>query len=684
MIERLGDLGDLFRQFREMKKLTQEGLAERCGATVNRTQIALLEQGRRLPKPESLRAIAEQLGIPGETWAPFARDESHLRQQFEASVGELVGRVVGLRSMDIESVHAAEATTKTLFSGMLTATQSFDTLNSILLFYAVPRMSRAFFDRYLGGTAFQSIELFDAAIRRFHEEAIRLFSTFAEAYRKMNASNNLSTILEPLAARDLSAYTDRTVWDAPDPASLEGNRILPIPEHKLEFLGYISAAKYKAQKRKRETLAKYLRELAKEVRAKGPHALDEFGEKRRRKIDSLMRELGSTMAHTPISPLFVSNAANLENEANRILRDEKDEAEMERIQAQALSNLSHYISADHMDVYVATSMRSTSDFVSVNRFVARLFRHDQIAPLRLRYFNPTQSWIEDRVAKGLVEALMLRRASVTLYMAQKADSFGKDSEASVALGQGKPVIVYVPKLVLPSAGLDSESLMAETDLRLREMLLAQGRTAEDLDDLDHDGLFTEALTARIIALSDKQITEIVHLHWADFALLDESERIRGKDVKEKEAKDQDTDQKKDEDQMRRATRLREEYTKFVSAITRGELPELTSELRVEVERILVATTVGFEIRRARLFKEVHPLALQIILSTGVLNGILVSRSVDSCAYLLRGLLENKLQLELEPDDTNYRLLEKTTRSTVRVIARNTLLNNALDGLYDRL
>ena len=65
--------------------------------------------------------------------------------------------------------------------------------------------------------------------------------------------------------------------------------------------------------------------------------------------------------------------------------------------------------------------------------------------LNLRYFNPTQSWIDDRIAKGLVEALMLRRATVTIYMAQKTDTFGKDSEASVALGQGRPVIVYVPK-----------------------------------------------------------------------------------------------------------------------------------------------------------------------------------------------------------------------------------------------
>lgn len=65
--------------------------------------------------------------------------------------------------------------------------------------------------------------------------------------------------------------------------------------------------------------------------------------------------------------------------------------------------------------------------------------------------------------------------------------------------------------------------------------------------------------------------------------------------------------------------------------------------------ILIATTIGYE-KRAKIFKEVHPLALQVILSSGVLNGILVSRSLDSCAELLLNLLKNSLELELEIDE----------------------------------
>ncbi|HWU89439.1 MAG TPA: helix-turn-helix transcriptional regulator [Kofleriaceae bacterium] len=652
MIEKLSDLGDLIKQFREARGLNQDQLAQAVGA--NRTLVAHLEQGRRIPRPEMMRAIATHLGIPDATWAPFARAESHQRQEFEASLSELVGRVVGLRSMDIESVASCEATIGLLFSKTLTASQACDTLNSALVFYAVPRMSQAFFRRYFSGAAFQTLELFQKGVERFQSEAIRLFSTFGEAYRQMNVATKMDDLLAPLQKRSLDAYNDRTVWEGV-------GRIRPLPEDKLDFLGYISVAKYKSQKQRRETLARYLRELATDIRRDGAGAVDQLSEKRKRKIDSLLKEFSSTLMHTPLSGLFTPNAAELEAEASRILRDEKDETEMEAAQSQALSNLSQYLSADYIDVYVATSMRTRTDFIAVNRFVEKLFGHEQIAPLRLRYFNPTQSWIEDRVAKGLVEALMLKRAQVTLYMAQKADSFGKDSEASVALGQGKPVIVYVPKLFLERANLDSEQLILEPDNKLREILLASGSNTEDLDELDHDGLFSAALAARLRALTDDDILEIVAQQWADLALLDEAERIRGKDE----------------------VSLREKYTLLVQDVAAGRRPAFTPQLRFELEKILQAVAFTFEVRRARVFKEVHPLALQIILSTGVLNGILVSRSVNSCAALMKGLLENSLALELVPDDFNYKLIEKTTGSTIRVIARNALLSSALDATYRR-
>ena len=75
-----------------------------------------------------------------------------------------------------------------------------------------------------------------------------------------------------------------------------------------------------------------------------------------------------------------------------------------------------------------------------------LFEKPELADLKLRYFDPTQSFCEDRIEKGLVESLMLRRAKCTVYCAQTTETLGKDSELAVTLAQGKPVIVYVPQI----------------------------------------------------------------------------------------------------------------------------------------------------------------------------------------------------------------------------------------------
>ena len=73
---------------------------------------------------------------------------------------------------------------------------------------------------------------------------------------------------------------------------------------------------------------------------------------------------------------------------------------------------------------------------------------------------------------------MLRRADFAIYMAQKSDTFGKDSEASVALGQGKPVIVYVPRLSVPEVGLDSALLSLKSKKELRQLVQESGAEAE--------------------------------------------------------------------------------------------------------------------------------------------------------------------------------------------------------------
>jgi len=103
-----------------------------------------------------------------------------------------------------------------------------------------------------------------------------------------------------------------------------------------------------------------------------------------------------------------------------------------------------YLSSDHLDVYVATSMRLEHEYIFVNRFVSNVFSKEILAKLKIRWFDPTQAYCDDRIDKGLSEALMLKRAKCTLYLVQESDTFGKDSELASTLAQGKPVVAYVP------------------------------------------------------------------------------------------------------------------------------------------------------------------------------------------------------------------------------------------------
>ena len=103
-----------------------------------------------------------------------------------------------------------------------------------------------------------------------------------------------------------------------------------------------------------------------------------------------------------------------------------------------------YLTSDHLDVYVATSMRLKHEFISVGRTVHQLENQKVLKDLCLRFFDPTQAYCENRIDKGLSEGLMLKRARCTVYLVQESDTLGKDSELASTLAQGKPVIAIVP------------------------------------------------------------------------------------------------------------------------------------------------------------------------------------------------------------------------------------------------
>jgi len=119
---------------------------------------------------------------------------------------------------------------------------------------------------------------------------------------------------------------------------------------------------------------------------------------------------------------------------------------MKEIRSKGMRNHETYLISDHIDVYIATSMRYRHEFVAVSNFIRKLFGHEKLQKLNLRWYDPTQVYCRERIDKGLGEGLMLKRAKCTIYHAQESDTFGKDSELATTLAQGKPVICFVPNL----------------------------------------------------------------------------------------------------------------------------------------------------------------------------------------------------------------------------------------------
>lgn len=596
---------------------------------------------------EILSLICERIELPKEFWEPFSNAKFVKRLEFESVLQELIGSPVSVANLDAEVVHVLEDKIERLIPGRLSVDNSLFAINSILVFYDVKALSPLFFEKYLK-EALTSFEKFRELIQRYQRDAIRLYSTMSEAYAGLNSGtkDEFEKNLSSLKPREIDEFSGRTDWD----------KIENIPNSELPYLGYIAARLVREEEAKREELSKFLLELAESKRSEG-FSIEKYSAMKRRRMDSLLREFNSTIEHGLFSPLFKPDIETLQAEAEFISPKNSGNLElMEETQKKAYRNLAHYLSADFLDVYVATSMRGYADFVSVNDFVQSLFDHDEIRHLKLRYFNPTQSWIEDRVAKGLVEALMLRRASVCIYMAQKEDTFGKDSEASVTLGQGKPVIVFVPKLRDENLGIDSEYFgrLERNDLlsKIKEI------SSDEIDDAeDPESLLGRLLTLKLQNLQIEDYIRIVRNHWADFDL--ESEFTKRFENEGDVAKIK---------------------TWLKAVLNSDESLDLETHLIDELKRVLVAVSIRFE-QRAKVFREVHPLALQVILSTGVLNGILVVRSFESCAVLVKQLLENRLELDLDSDVNNYKLIEKNSRSVIRVISKNPLISNAFDTFY---
>jgi hypothetical protein len=185
----------------------------------------------------------------------------------------------------------------------------------------------------------------------------------------------------------------------------------------------------------------------------------------------------------------------------------------------ALDNTKRYLSlVNDLDVYVATSMRSRSDFRRMAEDCDAIFHDPKLVHLHLRYFDPTISAADGHQDKGLIECLMVKCAKVLVYCAGEKESYGKDAEASMALSLGKPVVFFCEKaeraafyrevhpltrLINFSTGVAVGAIVTGKREEVSELLLRifQNRMQYALD-RSQDGslLLREVLTSSVVRL----------------------------------------------------------------------------------------------------------------------------------------------------------------------------------------
>ncbi len=270
-------------------------------------------------------------------------------------------------------------------------------------------------------------------------------------------------------------------------------------------------------------------------------------------------------------------------------------------------NYEAYLLSDHLDVYVATSMRQPHEYVVINKLAKKIFEHKILKPLKLRWFDPTQAYCKDRIDKGLAEALMLKRAKCTIYLVQESDTLGKDSELASTLAQGKPVIAFIPK--------GDEKYVRELLSELKK--INDGKTEADII-IDQLRIFDSAMA------------------WQ-----------------------------------------KAEARKWIDRPGEAKIENLRNKLDTVVKK-------QYD-KRAKVLSERHPLGIQVHLSTGVANGVLVVRTIDACARLVKRILTKKMEFDLDQysnDKGQYLVLrEKISNCIFRVVTGDALLTNTFWNYY---
>ena len=452
--------------------------------------------------------------------------------------------------------------------------------NELLLLLEQPMISAGFFEFFFGKGAVK----FDGVkngIVKFRGFAMLIFGNYRYAYKTLHEMD-ISQIREKCLPYSRETKSIIEVHKSRPNKILE---IEGISREQTWFLGYISKGKFD-------------------------------------KESKFIKEIMSNKLERPdtLSKLDIGLLGNIYSKLGK---------EIKSVEGTGSKNTDVYLTWDSLDVYVATSMRHKWEYEETFDFISDVFSSKRIDGLKLRHFDPTQSQCENRIDKGLVEGLMLKRAICTIYMAQETDTMGKDSELAATLAQGKPVIAYVPKIEIRKFRKKIEAFPLEYFSKRLFLLNAEG-ILEDTDCMAQlrgkkiD--YLKIIDNFLVAYRDYRDEQFFSL-WTD---------------KEKEFKNS---------------------LNYFSSIC---------------EIISICEYHYFE-KRARTLRERHPLSIQVYLETGVANGVLVVRDSKECSNLLFNLITNSLEFLIGEDTEGSGatvLKEKISKSPFRVVTKNTKLTNS--------
>ena len=491
--------------------------------------------------------------------------------------------------------------------------------NELLLMVHKDRVEAPFFDHFFGPDC--TIGTIPQGVERFQRAALLLYGNFVFGYRKLSRMKDVDEFKREVASAFPNAKAEAAYFQSRQPKLLEIDR---IKKDQTPFVGYLSANEVRADRER----CKLLRAAADTVGAAGA-----WGD-----LLATVREMAQQEEVTPLEAIITNfRAADPNADLARLamfLKESFDQIEqltktVDSVRARAARNQGTYLTWDHMDVYFATSMRKAWEYKDLYEFIERLMAADEIKDLNLRYFDPTQAYTDNRVNKGLVEALMLKRARCTVYSVQDTDTLGKDSELASTLAQGKPVIAYIPDLDVEQRTVQ---LLAEDPAtileRWRFVLYADDQIGQRLT--DEDRKVVDQLEDALKEFCGQKI-------WSSL---------------------------RDEDAIRR----------FADAT--GDARESFCRLIATAEKIVYD-------KRAGTLKESHPLALQVNLDTGVANGVLVVRTIPDCAALLRRVLLGEMEFSLEEKAGMWHLRERISGCIYRVVTNDRKLNNCFWNFYLR-